>query len=34
MTGAILFGKRINSKVKQVHCFEDGHLIMVAILDV
>jgi len=27
MTGAILFGKRINSKVKQVHCFEDGHLI-------
>ena len=27
MTGAILFGKRINSKVEQVHCFEDGHLI-------
>lgn len=27
MTGAILYGKRINPKVKQVHVFEDGHLI-------
>lgn len=27
MTGAILFGKRINPKVTQVHVFEDGHLI-------
>jgi hypothetical protein len=27
MTGAILYGKRINPKVTQVHVFEDGHLI-------